>query len=165
MSAAASGGQGTVIAARWRLGDGTTANGLRVAHTFTGGSPNGRVTIVDGAGGEASASVNCGAGAVGVVGLQPAGRCLSVRSLTIHLHPPAGTRARSVRIRIGHRRTRTLRGSRLTAPINLHGLPPGRFRVRVVVRLTNGRRIVLTRRYRTCTPKRRSARRRARRRA
>jgi hypothetical protein len=37
--------------------------------------------------------------------------------------------------------------------VNLRGLPAGRYTVRVVVTTTRGRRIVSTRRYRTCVPR------------
>jgi len=40
--------------------------------------------------------------------------------------------------------------------VDLRGLPKGRYTVRVVVTTTRGKRIVSTRRYRTCIPKARS---------
>jgi hypothetical protein len=48
---------------------------------------------------------------------------------------------------------RTVTGRRLTAPIDLKGLPKGRFTVRITAVATDGRKVTGTRRYRTCTRK------------
>jgi hypothetical protein len=77
--------------------------------------------------------------------------CASRRNFVIRL--PRGLR--SATVFVNRRRVRVLTGRRLRAPVRLTGLPPGRFTVRVVGRLRNGRRQVTVRRYRTCTPKRR----------
>jgi hypothetical protein len=46
-----------------------------------------------------------------------------------------------------------VRGKRLTSPVDLRGLPKGRFKVTITVTTESGRRLSGTRRYRTCTPK------------
>jgi hypothetical protein len=74
--------------------------------------------------------------------------CASRRHFVIRL--PRGLR--SATVFVNRRKVRVIRGRRLRAPVILTGLPKGRFTVRVVGRLVNGRRQVTTRRYRTCTP-------------
>jgi len=59
-------------------------------------------------------------------------------------------------VRLNGKRVATRRGKRVTAPINLRGLPKGRFKVRITVKLADGRTVNGTRRYRTCTPRKRS---------
>lgn len=80
--------------------------------------------------------------------------CTSRRRFTIHLRDPRGPeRLASARILVNGRTVRTLkaRGTRrLTARIDLRGLPKGRVTVRVVARTTRGRTLVETRTYRTC---------------
>jgi hypothetical protein len=49
---------------------------------------------------------------------------------------------------------RTSRGRRLRAPVDLRGLPRGRFTVRIVAVTRSGRRVTDTRRYVTCVPRR-----------
>jgi hypothetical protein len=46
-----------------------------------------------------------------------------------------------------------LRGRKLTATVDLRGLPRGRFRVSITVTTAEGRKLTAQRRYRTCTPK------------
>jgi predicted alpha-1,2-mannosidase len=92
----------------------------------------------------------------------PTRPCVSRRRLTIHLPPIPGQRLRSVTIAINGRRVRVLHRRRWRAPISLVGLPRGRFRVTVTARTTSGRRLTVTRHYRTCRPGR--AHRRSRRR-
>jgi hypothetical protein len=47
-----------------------------------------------------------------------------------------------------------VRGSRLTAPVNLRGLPRGAFSVKIVLAAADGRTVTGTRRYHTCVSKR-----------
>jgi hypothetical protein len=85
----------------------------------------------------------------------PARRCASRRHFRIRLQRTRGLRLRTVRVYVNGRRARVLRGRRITAPVNLRGLPKGRFTVKIVGVTRAGRKLVSTRRYRTCTPKRR----------
>jgi hypothetical protein len=48
-----------------------------------------------------------------------------------------------------------LKGKRLTSPVDLRGLPKGRVKVTIKLRLSNGRLLTAHRAYRTCVPRRR----------
>ena len=54
---------------------------------------------------------------------------------------------------VNGKRVATRRGSRITAPINLRGLPKGRYAVKIRVVTSTGQVINGTRRYRTCAKK------------
>jgi len=86
--------------------------------------------------------------------LPPGRSCASRRRFRIRLHHPPGTRLVSAVVRVNGRRVRVLRGRRLTAVVNLRGLPPGRFTVTIVARTASGQTVRDRRRYRTCTPRR-----------
>jgi ABC-2 type transport system ATP-binding protein len=85
------------------------------------------------------------------LGLPPAGRCVSRRVFTIRLKAPRGQRLRSAQVFVGGKRVKVVRGRRLTARIDLRGLPKGTVRVKIVARTTAGRTVEQVRRYRTCT--------------
>src|SRR4051812_21954638 len=78
--------------------------------------------------------------------------CRSRRDFQIRLHEPKLGRIRSARVYVNGKQVKVLRGKRLRSRVNLRGLPKGRYTVRVVVTTTRGRRLVSTRRYRTCIP-------------
>ena len=93
---------------------------------------------------------------LGAIAILPsARRCVSRRKFRIRLRHPRGARVTSAVVRLNGKRVATRRGKRVTAPINLRGLPKGRFKVRITVKLADGRTVNGTRRYRTCTPRRR----------
>ncbi|HEY3188360.1 MAG TPA: sialidase family protein [Solirubrobacteraceae bacterium] len=88
--------------------------------------------------------------------------CVSRRHFRMRLRAPAGERLKSARlfvngkpvtIRSNGKRLRTLRGRRLTLPVDLRGLPKGSFTVRIEAVTASGKRVVDLRRYRTCTRK------------
>jgi hypothetical protein len=79
--------------------------------------------------------------------------CGSRRAFRIRLGVRHRVHLVSARVYVNGRRVKVLRGKRLRAPVNLRGLPRGRFTVKIVGRTRAGRRYVATRRYRTCTPK------------
>ena len=54
---------------------------------------------------------------------------------------------------VNGKQARVSRGKRLTAPVDLRGLPKGRFAVRIISVTRTGKRLQGTRRYRTCAPK------------
>ncbi len=83
-------------------------------------------------------------------------RCVSRRSFRIRIRQRSGDPVRSAQVLVNGRRVRTVRGRRLTAPIDLRGLPKGTATVRIVARTRSGRRLVGQRRYLTCAPTRRS---------
>jgi Ca2+-binding RTX toxin-like protein len=87
--------------------------------------------------------------------LPSARRCVSRRSFRIRLRQPSGPRVVSATVTVNGRRVQVVRGARLTVPVNLRGLPRGRFTVRIVLTLADGRKVSGSRRYRTCAPRRR----------
>jgi hypothetical protein len=76
--------------------------------------------------------------------------CASRRHFVIRLGIHRRVRLVSAAVYVNGRRVKALRGKRLRAPVDLRGLPRGRFTVRVVGRTRNGRRFSAVRRYRTC---------------
>lgn len=90
----------------------------------------------------------------GVAGTQ-ARSCVSKRSFRIRLRT-RGQKVNKATVIVNGKRVKVLRGKRLTSHVNLRGLPKGRFAVRIVLRLANGKVVSGTRRYRTCVPGRRS---------
>ncbi len=88
------------------------------------------------------------------LGLPPAGRrCVSRRNFTIRLRAPKGARLRTARVTVnGERVAVRRRRGRLTARVDLRGLPKRVVRVRIDARTTRGGRLLRTRSYRTCVP-------------
>ena len=80
-------------------------------------------------------------------------RCVSRRLLRLRLRAPSGQRIVYSEIRIRGRATRTVSGGRLSAPVDLRGLPKGSFKVRIRIVLSSGRVFSGSRTYRTCAPK------------
>jgi len=87
-------------------------------------------------------------------GRAPSARtCRSRRVFRIRLREPRRGRLRSATVYVNGKLVRVVRGRRLRAPVDLRGLPRGRYVVRVVARTTTGRTLRRTRRYRTCVPR------------
>lgn len=82
--------------------------------------------------------------------------CRSRRSFRIRLREPRGDALRTARVWVNRRRVAVRKGERVTAPVDLRGLPRGRYTVRIVATTVRGRTIEGSRRYRTCSRKRRS---------
>jgi hypothetical protein len=80
-----------------------------------------------------------------LLSLPSAKRCVSRRRFTVRVR---GGSVATTTVYVNGRRTGRGRGSH--AVINLRGLPRGTLRLRVVAVLTDGRRLVLSRTYRTC---------------
>ncbi len=77
--------------------------------------------------------------------------CASRRRFRIRLRRPRRGRILSARVTVAGRRVAVRpRGGRLTATVDLRGLPRGRYVVRIRVRTTAGRTFTDVRRYRTC---------------
>lgn len=85
-------------------------------------------------------------------------RCVSRRKFTIRLRTPRTDSVVDATVFVNGRRVKVIRGARLRAPVDLRGLPRGRVTVRIEVRLATGRVLRGTRKYRTCTKKRRGGR-------
>jgi hypothetical protein len=90
-----------------------------------------------------------------VIGLPASRACLSRRRIVLHLHPPRALTIRRIDVRVTRTRARRYAGSRRRIAIDLRGMPRGKVRVRVTVRPTKGRALVLKRTYRTCAQRRR----------
>lgn len=90
------------------------------------------------------------------LGLPPARRCQSRRRFVIRLREPHGVRLRSARVTVAGRTVMARRrGGRLTAFVDLRGLPRARFVVRIAATTVSQKTLRATRAYRTCRPKRR----------
>jgi len=81
-------------------------------------------------------------------------RCVSRRNFRIRLRHPRRSRILGATVKVNGRTVSTRRGRRVTAPVDLRGLPRGRFTVSITVLLTDGGVIRGQRRYRTCVPRR-----------
>ena len=164
--------------AGWTLdfGDGSTAASgdgdppATIAHTYaTAGTFTATLTVRDKAGATASATAAttvtvppkpplAALEAAKIIKLPAAKACVSRRRLTIRLVRPKATALVSAVVLVNGRRVKTVKGTRITAPVNLTGLPKGRFTVKITATTADGRKVTGTRRYRTCTPKRKSSR-------
>jgi len=76
--------------------------------------------------------------------------CVSRRNFRIRLRVPVGTTVSSARVLVAGRRTKLIRGRRLTAPIDLRGRPRGVVEVRIRIVTATGAVLRETRDYRTC---------------
>jgi hypothetical protein len=84
-------------------------------------------------------------------------RCVSRRYLRIRIRKIPNMTVAAAVVLVNGRRVRVVRGSRLRAPVDLRGLPKGRYTVSIRLFTTDGRTITGQRRYSTCSRKRRSA--------
>ena len=82
-------------------------------------------------------------------------KCLSRRSFKIRLKEPRGDALTSAEVFLNGKSIEVRKGKRLTAPINLKGLPKGRYTVKIVAKTVLGKTISGKRKYRTCAKKRR----------
>jgi len=80
-------------------------------------------------------------------------RCRSRRAFTIRLKEPQGDALRSAKVFVNGKRAAVRKGERVTAKVDLRGLPRGRYTVRIAARTVLGRTIKGKRRYRTCAGK------------
>lgn len=94
-----------------------------------------------------------------IVTLPSAKRCVSRRAFRIRLRKRSGVTYRSASISVNGRRVKVVKGKRLTAPVDLRGLPAGRVVVRISLTLADGTKLTGKRAYRTCTLKRKRGRR------
>ena len=167
---------GEVARYDWDFGDGTTAATGSPAASHTYASPGVyrvRLTLTDDEGCSTAfvhtgqtASCNGAPGATAERSVSvrppgpppaaappPAGRaCQSGRNILVRLTRPRGRRIVTAVVRLNGKRVRvrTHRGRPVSARIDLRGRRPGRYTVRIRLRLDNGRLIRRTRVYRTC---------------
>ena len=91
-----------------------------------------------------------------VAGLPSVKGCLSRRNFRIRIKQPAGVTITKAVVRVNGKAVATRKGARVTAPVDLRGLPKGRYTVKVTVTFASGKTLSGTRKYRTCAPRRRS---------
>lgn len=84
---------------------------------------------------------------------QPPAPCLSKRRFTIHIARRKGVAYRRVSAFLNGHPLAVHQGRRITASIDLAGLPMGTYVLRIVIETTRGHRIVQTHTYHTCTPR------------
>lgn len=84
-------------------------------------------------------------------------KCVSRRNFKIRLREPAGDALASATVFVNGKRVKVVRGERLTARVDLRGLPKGRYKVRIVAKTVLGRTMKGTRKYRTCVPGRKKS--------
>ena len=83
-------------------------------------------------------------------------KCVSRRNFVIRLRSPKGVKIKSARVFVNGKQVAVRKGKRLKSRVDLRGLPKGRFKVKIEVRLTDGRTVKGTRRYRTCAVKKKA---------
>jgi uncharacterized repeat protein (TIGR01451 family) len=82
------------------------------------------------------------------------GKCVSRREFRIRVKKPKnGVKVVKAVVYVRNKRVKIIRGKRLRAPVVLKGLPIGRFKVRVVSTLSNGKTATDIRTYHTCIPR------------
>jgi uncharacterized repeat protein (TIGR01451 family) len=90
-----------------------------------------------------------------VIKLPSARSCVSRRRFRIRLVQPKGVALVSATVLVNGKKVKVVAGARLKAPVDLRGLPKGRFIVKITAVTADGRKVSDTRRYRTCVPRRR----------
>jgi uncharacterized repeat protein (TIGR01451 family) len=90
-----------------------------------------------------------------VIKLPSAKACVSRRRFRIRLVQPKGVTLVSATVLVNGKKVKVVAGARLKAPVDLRGLPKGRFIVKITAVTADGRKVSDTRRYRTCVPRRR----------
>jgi hypothetical protein len=96
----------------------------------------------------------------GVIGLPSNKKCVSRRRFRIKIRQPAGTQIQTALVFVNGKKVRVLKRKvfkrlRRVANVDLRGLPKGTFRVKIVVLTTDGKTIRGTRKYHTCTKRKR----------
>ena len=84
-------------------------------------------------------------------------KCLSKRSFRIRLKEPRGDALDTAKVFVNGKLVKTIKRDRITAPVDLVGLPKGRYTVKITAKTVLGKTISGTRKYRTCTKKRTSS--------
>jgi hypothetical protein len=89
-----------------------------------------------------------------VVSLPSAKKCLSARKFNVHIHDPKYDPFKSVVVTLrGHKLKVVHRGNTYIATVNLKGLPPGAFKIKVKATTFRGNHLSGSRTYHTCAKK------------
>jgi hypothetical protein len=83
-----------------------------------------------------------------LISLPPAKQCLSRRTVTVKIKPPAGVKVKSVASTVNGKKNTSAKGAKTT--VTLRGLPKGKVKVTVTATLTTGRKLTVKRTYKTC---------------
>ncbi|MCW2986696.1 MAG: hypothetical protein JWR63_4266 [Conexibacter sp.] len=86
--------------------------------------------------------------------LPSAKRCISRRAFTIRIRKLPGVTFTFAVVKVNGKRVKTVKRARITAPVNLKGLPAGKAKVSITATASDGRTVTGTRTYRTCATKR-----------
>ena len=100
----------------------------------------------------------------GVIGLPSNKKCVSRRRFRIKVRQLGGIQIQTALVFVNGKKVRVLKRRvfkrlRSVASVNLRGLPKGTFKVRIVVLTADGKTIRGTRKYRTCTKRKRKGQR------
>jgi hypothetical protein len=87
--------------------------------------------------------------------LPPAKACVSRRRFPIRLRGVKTNKIVRAQVKLNGKQVRNLTGRALGLPIDLRGLPKGRFTVEIVTTDVAGKKLVGKRTYRTCAPRKR----------
>lgn len=90
--------------------------------------------------------------------LPAAKACISRRKFTIRVRKLPGVTFVRARVKVRNRLVKTVKRSRITAPVTLTGLPKGRYSVSITATTDDGRTVTGRRTYHTCRPGRRLSR-------
>ena len=77
-------------------------------------------------------------------------KCASRRSFKIRIREPKGVKLVSATVTVNKKRVKTLKGKRITAGVDLRGLPKGTVTVSVSAKTADGRTVKDSRKYHTC---------------
>jgi hypothetical protein len=88
-----------------------------------------------------------------VIVIPPAKQCVSRRTLKLKFFGKRGVKLTRATVKIATRKPLVLRGARLKPTVDLRGLPKGTFKVRVDAGTTTRKTLTVSRKYRTCAPR------------
>ena len=80
-------------------------------------------------------------------------RCASRRAFKIRVPKVKGETVVHALVFVNHKQVKVVKGARLTAPVDLRGLPNGRFTVDVTAFTASGKAVKSRRAFKTCTAK------------
>jgi len=90
-----------------------------------------------------------------IASLPPAKACASRRKFPIRLRGVKANKIVRAQIKLNGKQVRNITGRALGLPIDLRGLPKGKFNVEIITTDSAGKRLIGKRAYRTCVAKRR----------
>ena len=81
---------------------------------------------------------------------KPTSACSKRHSIQVKFKPPAGTKVAKASVKVTGQKTKTYKAAQLKSAISITGLPAGRYKVTVTVKLSDGRSLTLTQSYKGC---------------